>query len=165
MFKLKEKEGLFRSIFTAYLILILHVVLLAGVGLTVVLFKGVYLYLPWIMAGLGILILSLAWIFYRQIKYKSTDIKSMLSMPQFQGKTVEIKLLGGLASFKIKPDEIQHSRHSLIEHPSTASGDQLLIENEINQTEDKIIKLNALYEKDLITQKEFEKAKQNIIQG
>ncbi len=165
MFKLKEKEGLFRSIFTAYFILILHVFLLAGVGLTVVLFKGVYTYLPWIMASLGVLILALAWFFYRQIKYKSTDIKTMLSMPQFQDKTVEIKLLGGLASFKIKPDENQQSSHALIEHSSTTSGNQLLIENEINQTEDKLIKLNALYEKDLITQKEFEKAKQNIIQG
>ncbi len=133
--------------------------------MTVVLFKGVYTYLPWIMAALGILILLIAWIFYRQIKFKSTDIKSVLSMPQFQGKTVEIKLLGGLASFKIKPDETQQPIHSLIEHPSTTLEKQLLIENEITQTEDKIIKLNALYEKDLITQKEFEKAKQNIIQG
>ncbi len=165
MFKLKEKEGLFRSIFIAYFILILHVVLLAGVGLTVVLFKGVYLYLPWIMAGIGILILCLAWIFYRQIKYKSTDIKAILSMPQFQDKTVEIKLLGGLASFKIKPDENQPPLHPLIEHPSSTAGNQRLIKNEIDQTEDKIIKLNTLYEKDLITLKEFEKAKQNIIQG
>jgi hypothetical protein len=165
MFNLKEKDGLFRSIFIAYLILILHVVLLAGVGLTVVLFKGVYLYLPWIMAGLGILILCLAWFFYRQIKNKSTDMKAILSMPQFQGKTVEIKLLGGLASFKIKPDDNRQPLHPLIENPSIGSGNNFLIGNETNQIEDKIIKLNALYEKDLITQKEFDKAKQNIIQG
>jgi len=148
---MKEKDGLFKNIFTAYLILILHVFLLAGVGVTVLLFKGVYTYLPWIMACLGILVLSLAWIFYRQIKNNSTDIKSMLSMPQFQDKTVEIKLLGGLASFKIKPDENQQSLNPLIEHQSTTQGNQLLIGNEINQIEDKLIMLNALYEKDLIT--------------
>ncbi len=86
-------------------------------------------------------------------------------MPQFQDKTVEIKLLGGLASFKIKPDENRQSLHPLIENSSKTSGNNFLIGNEINQIEDKIIKLNALYEKDLITEKEFEKAKQNIIQG
>jgi len=86
-------------------------------------------------------------------------------MPQFQGKTVEIKLLGGLASFKIKPDEHQQSMHPLIEAPLATSGNQHLLENEITQTEDKLIKLNTLHEKDLITQEEFEKAKQKIIQG
>jgi len=39
----------------------------------------------------------------------------------------------------------------LIEHQSTTQGNQLLIGNEINQIEDKLIMLNALYEKDLIT--------------
>jgi hypothetical protein len=158
----KDKDGLFRSIFIAYLILILHVLLLAGVGLTVVLFKGVYLYLPWIMATIGLLVLSLAWFFYRKIKYRSMDIKSVLEMPQFQGKNVEIKLLGGLASFKIKSD---NSQKQLTQTPGSNQDSQLLLEQDIDRTEEKLLKLNALYEKELITKAEFDKAKQDIIQG
>ena len=97
-----DKEGLFKSIFTAYFILLLHVFLLAGVGLSVVLFKGVYHYLPYIMAGLAILVLTVAWIVYRRMREHSTDLRQILSAPEFQDRTVEVKLLGGLATFKIK---------------------------------------------------------------
>lgn len=161
-FKKKDKDGLFRSIFTAYLILLLHVALLAGVGVSVVLFRGVYQYLPWIMGGIGILVLSLAWIFYRRMSQSSSDIKNLLSMPGFQDRSVEIRLFGGLASFKITAKE---NRQVLIAHqPSTHPG-RFLIENDINRTEQKILNLTALFEKNLITKEEFEKAKLNIIQG
>jgi len=38
-FKNKDKDGLFRSIFTAYFILLLHVFLLAGTGVTIIFSK------------------------------------------------------------------------------------------------------------------------------
>ena len=50
------------------------------------------------------------------------------------------------------------------QHPSTLS-DQLLIESDVNKIEKEIFRLTALFKKDLITQEEFEKARQNIIQG
>ena len=158
----KDKDGLFKSIFTAYLILLAHVVLLAGVGVTVVLFKGVYHYLPWIMGGIGILVLVIAWIFYRRMRESSSDIKDILLMPEFRDKTVEIRLLGGLASFKITAKENQQM---LIDHRLSTSSDKFLIENDINKTEQKILKLTVLFEKDLITREEFDRARQNIIQG
>ncbi|CCK79157.1 MULTISPECIES: hypothetical protein [Desulfobacula] len=161
-FKNKDKDGLFKSIFTAYFILLLHVFLLAGVGVSIILFKGVYHYLPWIMAGIGILVLSIAWIFYRRMKNSTTDIKDILSMPEFQDRTVEVKLMGGLASFKITPKD----NHALrIGHHMPAHPNRLLIEDAVNRTEQKILELTALFEKDLITREEFEKAKQNLIQG
>ncbi len=159
----KDKEGLFKSIFTAYFILLLHVFLLAGVGLSVVLFKGVYHYLPYIMAGLAILVLSVAWIIYRKVRESSTDLRDVLSTPEFQDRTVEVKLLGGLASFKIKARE----NDSLL--LDNASGhpysDTRLIENSVDKSEHKMLELNTLYERDLITKEEFETARQNIIQG
>ena len=36
-----DKDGLFKSIFTAYAILLLHLLLLAGAGVAVVLFKEI----------------------------------------------------------------------------------------------------------------------------
>jgi len=161
-FKNKDKEGLFRSIFTAYFILLLHVFLLAGVGVTIVLFKGLYHYLPWIMGCIGILVLTIAWIFYRRMRESSSDIKDVLSMPEFQDRTVEVRLLGGLASFKIKANK---NRQMLIDHHPSTTPKRLLLENDIQNTEQKIFRLTALLEKDLINKEEFKKAKQDIIQG
>jgi len=160
--KNKDKEGLFRSIFTAYFILLLHVILLAGVGVTILLFKGVYQYLHWIMAGLGVLVLGIAWIFYRRMKHSTTDIKSILAMPEFADRSVEVKLLGGLATFKI---DVAQSRAPQIAHTPDTSTDPLFIEHDVIKTEQKLLKLTALYEKELINKEEFEQAKQNILQG
>ncbi len=158
-----DKGGLFKSIFTAYFILLLHVFLLAGVGVSVVLFKGVYHYLPYILAGLAILVLAVAWIVYRRMRENSTDLREVLSTPEFQDRTVEVKLLGGLASFKIKAKE---NNNLLLDHSSgDPYSDNHLIENSADRAERKMLELNTLYEKDLITKKEFETARQNIIQG
>jgi hypothetical protein len=161
-FKNKDKDGLFKSIFTAYFILLLHVFLLAGAGVTVVLFRGVYHYLPWIMAAIGILVLAIAWIFYRRMRKNSADIKDILSMPEFRDRTVEVKFLGGLASFKISSDKTQQAR---IGHYPPNPHDQRLIGHHISETEQKLLRLTALFEKELITLEDFEKAKQTIIQG
>ncbi len=157
-----DKEGLFKSIFTAYFILLLHVFLLAGVGLSVVLFKGVYHYLPYIMAGLAILVLLVAWVVYRRVRENSTDLRQILSAPEFQDRTVEVKLLGGLASFKIKAKE---NNPLLLDQASASHGDLPLIEASVSKAEQKMIELTALYERDLITKEEFDNARQNIIQG
>jgi hypothetical protein len=161
-FKNRDKDGLFRNIFIAYFILLLHVLLLAGIGVSVILFRGVYHYLPWIMGGIGILVLSIAWIFYRRMNTSSADIKEILTMPEFRDRTVEMKFLGGLASFKISANENQQMRigHNLPSHSGNA-----FIEDKIRQTENKILELTTLFEKELITTEEFKKAKQNILQG
>ncbi len=157
-----DKEGLFKSIFTAYFILLLHVFLLAGVGLSVVLFKGVYHYLPYIMGGLAILVLSVAWIIYRRMRENSTDLRTVLSAPEFQDRTVEVKLLGGLASFKIKA---KANNGLLLDHASPSYSDTHLIENSADKAGRKMLELNTLYARELITKEEFETARQNIIQG
>ena len=162
MWKDKDNDGLFKSIFTAYFILLLHVVLLAGVGVTIVLFKGLIEYLHWIMAGLAILVLAIAWIFYRRMKNSTSDIRSILATPEFRDRSVEIKLFGGMASFKVNASQGTQPR---IAHTPEKDSDRFLIEHDINETEQKIIKLTALFEKDLISKEEFEKAKQNILQG
>ncbi len=159
IFKNYNNSGLFKSIFTAYFIVLLHVVLIAGIGVTIILFKGVYQYLPWIMGGIALLVMVISILLYQRIKNNSAQIKDILAMPQFQDRTVEIKLLGGIASFKITPETNQQT---LIDH---SYSNTLMIENDINKTEQKILRLTTLFEKDIITKEEFEKAKQNIIQG
>ncbi len=159
----KDKEGLFKSIFTAYFILLLHVFLLAGVGLTVVLFKGVYHYLPWIMAAIGILVLAIAWIVYRRMRETSSSLQEVLGTPEFQDRAVEVRLLGGFASFKIKAKE---NRPLLLDQSADPDyPDARLIESSVARTERKMLELNTLYEKDLISREEFEAARQTVIQG
>ena len=162
----KDKEGLFKNIFVAYFILLLHVFLLAGVGLTVVLFKGVYHYLPWIMAGIAILVLAIAWIIYRRMRDTSSSLSEVLGAPEFQDRAVEVRLLGGLASFEIKAKQTQPL---LTERPEGSPSQDFieprLIEDSVAKAERKMLELNTLYEKNLISKEEFEAARQSIIQG
>ena len=163
-FKKADKEGLFKSIFTAYFILLLHVFLLAGVGLTVVLFKGVYHYLPWIMAALGLTVVLLALLIYRRMKVNAVQIRDILSVPEFKDRAVEIRLLGGLASFNIKAKE--PGSGLLLSGPGgEANEGPLLLETGMSRTERKIQELNTLYEKGIITAEELKQARQAIIQG
>ena len=158
----KDKDGLFKNIFAAYFILLLHVFLLAGIGLTVILFKGIYHYLPWIMGGIAILVLAIAWLIYHRVRETSSSLSEVLGLPEFQDRAVEIRLLGGLASFEIKAKE-----HPVLPNAISRSpyADDRLIESAADRAERKLLELNGLYEKDLITREEFERARQSIIQG
>jgi hypothetical protein len=158
----KDKTGLFKSIFTAYFILLLHVFLLAGVGVSVVLFRGFYHYLPWIMGGIAVLVLSLAFIFYRRMKTGSSGLKELLSSPGFQDREVEVRVFGGLASFRLSAGK---PSADMIAHTSSPNPDHLLIGTGLNHIEQQLLALTTLYEKNLITKEEFETARQNIIQG
>ncbi len=154
-----KKDSLFKSIVIAHIILLLHVILLAGIGVTIVLFRGAYLYLPWIMGFIGIFILGTAFIFYQRMKSSSSDIRKILALPEFQHRTIDIKLLGGLASFRIEADK---NWISTIDNPVFEPNKQL-IQNNIHKTETKILELTALFEKDIITKEDFEKAKMDIL--
>jgi len=159
----KDKEGVFKNIFVAYFILLLHVFLVAGIGLTVVLFKGVYHYLPWIMAGIAVLVLAISWIIYRRMRETSSSLSEVLGAPEFQDRAVEVRLLGGMASFEIKAKA--PSTNLLPDHTGNQEYPPRLIEDSVAKAEQKMLELNTLYEKDLITREEFEAARQTIIQG
>ena len=53
--KAKSGQGLFKGVFVAYTILILHVLLVAAMGVLVLFFRGVVNYLPWIFAGAAVI--------------------------------------------------------------------------------------------------------------
>ena len=91
-----------------------------------------------------------------------SNIKSILATPEFRDRSVEVKLMGGLATFKI--DAARDNAPRIAHQPEDRPG-EFLIEHDVTRTEQKILNLTALFEKDLITKEEFEKAKQNILQG
>lgn len=162
--KKTDKEGVFKNIFIAYFILLFHVVLLAGIAVFVVLIKGFFQYLPWIMAGGGLLIALCVWLVIRQMRKNSEQIQDILSSEQLKNRNVEISFMGGLASFKINSNEEGSGRLLSYSGPDNPSPGPRLIESDADRTERKMAQLNALYGKDLITKEEFDKARQSIIQ-
>ena len=161
--KKRDKEGIFKSLFAAYFVLLLHVFLLAGVGLTVVLFKGVYHYLPWIMGGIAAMIIALFWIFYLRVKRSTTDIKDVLNHPAFRDRQVEVKLIGGLASFKIDAPGRGGSPLMLTEGEGEPMSSMPLLEDGHRNIERRLSELASLYSRDLIDDDEFEMAKKRIL--
>lgn len=160
-----DKEGVFKNIFIAYFILLFHVVLLAGIAVFVVLIKGFFEYLPWIMAGAGLLVALCVWLVIRQMRKNSAQIQDILSNEQLTHRNVEISFMGGLASFKVQSNAEDTRRLLTYPEPDNLSPDTRLIETDTDKAERKMNQLNALYEKDLITKEEFDQARQSIIQG
>lgn len=161
--KKKDKEGIFKSLFAAYFVILLHVFLLAGTGITVVLFRGVYHYLPWIMGGLAVLIIALFWIFYRKMRQSSRDMKDILSFPEFRGRTVEIKLLGGMATFKVQGGGGGDAMPLIGQDGFHGNGGQMRLAAPEEGIEQRLMELAKLYEEELITKDEFDTAKRRIL--
>ncbi|MBW1940604.1 MAG: SHOCT domain-containing protein [Deltaproteobacteria bacterium] len=154
--KKKEQNGVLKSVFVAYFILVLHVVLLVGIGLMVIFFRGIVNYIAWIFAGGSIFIIIAGYLFYRRMKKEKKSLKEMLALPQFQGRSVEVSLLGGFASLKLgKPESVP-----LIEDNSFANLHQLEDPAVIRIKE--LGELSRLLEKGLITLDEYNKAKQEL---
>ncbi len=163
-FRKKDKEGLFKGIFAMYFILILHVFLLAGIGLTVVLFKGMYTYLPWILGGAAVLVIIFAFALYRKLRGGTRDMKSVLASDEFADRDIEVKLLGGLATFNISAETKDPSR-LLPSGPENENRAGKALESAEGRAERKIVELADLYEKNLITREEFDHARQKVLQG
>jgi hypothetical protein len=152
----KDKEGLFGRILLAYFILILHVILLAGIILLVIFLRGVTQYMLWIFLAGALVIVVSGYLFYRRMKAEGRTLQEMLRSPLFAGRSVEVHLLGGLASFRVgRPDGA-----NAIEYDGPS---------EIRQLEDphstrvrEISELARLYEKNLITLEEYNKAKRQL---
>ena len=111
--KKKEDDGLVRSVLLAYLILVLHVLLIAGVAILVLFFRGVVNYLLWIFLGGVVLIGISAFYFIRRMRAEGRSLREMLRNPMFNGRSVEVSLLGGMATVKLgqssRPPEARRS--------------------------------------------------------
>lgn len=156
------KEGLFASLLAAHVIIILHILVLAALGTIIILFGGVYHYLPWILGGIAVLLLLTFWTFYRQVKNKSSELHQILSLPQFQDRNVELKLLGGLVSINVQKPETETID---VGHQLPAGSSTPMLEESTNRIQHQLDALTALHEKEIITKEEFDRAKQELRNG
>ena len=108
----RENSGpsLFSGVMLAYALVLLHVLLVAGLGIFVIFFRGVVAYMPFIFfIGLSAVGGS-AYYLFRRLRSRGNIIRDALNSPLISGKSIEISLLGGMASIKI---DTRDSRASL----------------------------------------------------
>ena len=156
--KQKNEEGLFKGIMAAYLIVVLHVLLIAGVGLLVIFFQGIINYMLWIFLGGSALIIACVYLFYRRIKKQGMTLHETLNSPMFHGRRVEISLLGGLASVKVGGGS--GGAPALGNNSSTQ---HLQLEDPASARLRKLTELANLLEKNLVTLDEYNEFKQQIL--
>lgn len=160
--KTKQSDGLVKSVLLAYFILGFHVVLIAGMALLVLLFRGMVNYMLWIFLG-GIVLIGLsAFFFVRRMRAEGKSLRDMLRNPMFNNRSVEVSLLGGMATVKLG----QSSGAPALEHNSTIDLPRLEDPDTIQNREIvELAELARLLEKDLITVDEFNRAKRHLFNG
>lgn len=154
----KDKgDGLFKSVMLAYMVLVLHVLLMVALGLMVIFFRGVVQYMLWIFIAGALAVIISAYYLYRRMKAEGKTLKQMFSSPMLNGRPVEVSFLGGLASFRVGArghaqqleSGMAESTHQL-EDPETARIRELT-------------ELARMLEKDLITREEYNQAKKTLL--
>ncbi len=160
--KNKEGDGLVKSVLLAYFILALHVLLIAGVAILVLFFRGVVNYLLWILLG-GIALIGFSvFYFFMRMRAEGKSLREMLRNPVFNGRSVEVSLLGGMATVKLG----QSSQVPAIGHDAAIDIPRLEDPGASRSREvSELMELARLLEKDLITVDEFNKAKRQLLKG
>ena len=158
--KNKENDGLVKSVLLAYFILALHVLLIAGMAILVLFFRGVVNYMLWIVLG-GIAVVGLsAYFFIRRMRAEGKSLREMLRNPVFNGRSVEVSLLGGMATVKLG----EPAKPLAIEHDATIDVPRLQDPDAPRNPEvSELAELARLLEKDLITVDEFNRAKRHLL--
>jgi len=148
------ENSLVKSIFVAFLILTMHVLLIAGIGILILLFYGIINHMVWMIVGI-VLIAIWGYLFYRKVIEDSKELKNVVG--DLKGKNVEIKLLGGLATFRMGDSVPNNSTKQL-----SAGRPRELAAPESDRVKS-LTELSRLYENKLITYEEYQKAKKDLL--
>lgn len=153
-----EDDKHFKSVLMAYFILLLHILLVAGLVLLVIFFRGIINYMLWIFIAGSIAVLASGYHFYKRMKEDGKTLRDILSSPRLSGRTVEVNILGGLASFKIgRPHNVP-----LLNDDSARPNQKQLEDPDTVRTKE-LTELVRLLQNDLITLEEYNKAKRQIL--
>jgi len=155
-----QGENLFKAVIMTHLILFLHLLIIAGLVLLVIFFRDITQYVLWIFLGAtGLFMLSGLFI-YRRIKSKGKKMfHDIENSSLFQGRSFEVSFLRGLASLKFgQPDDLK-----AIGNPSSEEKFQLEDPETVRIRE--LTELARMYEKNLITSEEYDRAKDQILKS
>ena len=153
--KRPENPGVLKSVFLAYFILVLHAILVLGLGGAVLFFGGLVHFMPYIFFGGTALIIYSGYRFFQKLKRDGKSLSEVLSDPLLNGKEVEVSFLGGLVSVRMDgrgaEERLAGPRHiAQLEDPEAMRLRELK-------------ELARLFEKNLISSAEYHKAKQGLL--
>jgi hypothetical protein len=155
-----QGENLFKAVIMTHIILFLHLLIIVGLVLMVIFFRGVTHNLLWVFLGAtGLFMLSGLFIYWR-IKSKGKKMfHDIENSSLFQGRSFEVSFLGGLASLKFgQPDDLKAIGN-------LPSGEKLQLEDPESERIRELTELARMYEKDLITSEEYSRAKNQILKS
>jgi hypothetical protein len=153
----EQNKGIFNGVFLGYFVLLLHVILIVGLGVAVVLIKGIYDFRWFIFAAGTVLVVGSGYLFYRRLKESNRSLREAMNDPALRDRTLEISLFGGMASVKLGHTSDQPQ---LLDASPT---------NEIRQLEaprshvQELSELAKMLDENLITREEFERLKKEIV--
>jgi hypothetical protein len=154
---LQPPGTLFGGVLLAHFVLFLHVILILGLGACMFFFGGVITYLPWVLAVGAVLIAGSAYLWWKHMKKRGKKLRDILKDPLFQGRSIEVSLLGGLASVKLgQSQEPVAISHESLERPKQ------LPDAKAPRAE-QLANLARLLKEDLITIDEFLQAKKELM--
>jgi membrane protein implicated in regulation of membrane protease activity len=160
--KKTEEIGIFRGIFMAYSILLLHVVLLAALGCLVLFFRGFIQYMLWIfLAGAGLIVYS-GYRIYRRMKTERKNLRTLLALPEMRNRTVEVSLLDGFASVRLGHNDRMDDLPAL---PPSDCIEVPRIESRPSSRIRELTELARLLENQMITMDEYNRTKARLLDG
>ena len=114
-------------------------------------------YMFWILLGGMVLVGISAYLFYRRLRKEGRSLGEALRSPTFEGRPVEVSLLGGMATLKLDSPKAQKAIETGRQQPPLQLEDpEMARVREINA-------LAQLLDKELITLDEFKNAKQRLL--
>ncbi|MCK5825393.1 MAG: SHOCT domain-containing protein [Desulfuromusa sp.] len=154
----EQNKSVFNGVMLGYLVLVLHILLMIGLGVTVVVIKGIYDF-RWLIIIAGIaLIGGSGYYFYQYFREHKQRLYDLMSDPALNDRTLEISLMGGMATVRLghKDDSIR-----LIETDSDNQIKQLEGPKSIQLKE--LSELSRMVDEGLITREEFLQLKKEIL--
>jgi len=149
----KSSPEVFKGVMLAHLILGLHIVGLVVIMLVVIFFGGIARYWAWIVLG-GLVLTGLTtfWVFRKLKTQGRTVFRDIRNVSVPPGAALEVSFLGGLASVKFARPSNSNSKLEAPPPPTLLEDPETMRVRELSH-------LAHMYEKNLITREEFERAK------
>jgi hypothetical protein len=153
----KKEKSTTSGIFAGYFVIVLHVILILALALIVIFLRGINEYLTWILLGGFFLIVGSGYFFYRKMKSDNKKLRDILNDPAFQGKSLEISFLGGMASLKVAqaPNNMASLDHNNNAPPQLEDSHSIQV-RELTQ-------IANLLKSKLITQDEYDRLKNEVL--
>jgi len=159
--KEEQNRSMFSSVAVIALIILFHVALIVGLISSIILFKGIY-DLRWWILGIGLLlVIASGYYFYRRAKAGKRRLRDIMNDPAFQNRSVEISLMGGMATLRIGHQDSHYQQPRMIDVGPDAEIKQLTAPSSHQIAE--LTELNRMLEQGLITKEEFLRLKQDIL--